>query len=183
MIDNRMLLIALTASIALNSFFAGMLVSKKPFMYKMEHNPHMMVREDNRRHPPMPLPGDRMIENVKDLPIEYQDKILSIIAENRTETEKSMDNIHSVLDEMDKVLTADKFDEKTLLAVISKIDEKDHSLKKGMIDMTLNIAKILPDEYRIEFFKKMADQKRPPFQRDKELNRERGPRQEYHIPR
>jgi len=152
--NNNIIITSLAVSVILNSFLLGLVISPKaPF------GPHMM----NRGGPSgamMPPPHEFRLEKAaKALPEEYKSKVEEIIKKNHEEASHHMGNIHATFDEIDKVLTADKFDEEKFKSIISKIDESDKVMKSGMLEMTLTIAKNLPDKERIEFFSQLSDKK------------------------
>ncbi len=136
----------LIASLLVNAFFAGILFSHASFL-RADHPrpPHMM---------------EHKIKKVaKHLPKEYRAQIIKIIDKHDPKIRNKMDNMHSTLMEIDGVLTAEKFDEAKFLELTKKLDPKDKNIKANMSEMILSIAKTLPDEHRIKFFKKISKRK------------------------
>ncbi len=139
----------LIASLLVNAFLAGMIFSHVSFLRPNHPRPpHMMEH--------------RIKKIARNLPKKYRAQVVKIIDNHDPKIRGRMDNMRFTLMEIDKVLTAEKFDEAKFMELIKNLDPKDQNIKETMSEMMLSIAKTLPDEHRIKFFKKMLKHKRRP---------------------
>jgi len=152
----NVVLVSLGVSVALNAFLLGVMTSRPvaPFGHMMErrHEVRQMGRFEG--------PEQRMKSALVVLPDEYKTKVEAIIDQSATNLKKHFGNMKSNIDEMEKVLTAPKFDEKKFAEVSALLAPKDDKIKDNMSTMILSIAKLLPDEDRIKFFNKLAEDRK-----------------------
>ncbi len=86
-------------------------------------------------------------------------KVRAIVEAKQAAMHSDTDKMTGAFPEMDAILTAPKFDEKALEALHNRIEGYDRNMKSDMLDLMLSIAKTLPDQERIEFFKELSPER------------------------
>lgn len=109
---------------------------------------------------------------------EQQSVVQEILEKHRIAFEQHRENMRDKIEHIQAALTAPKFDEKALLQALEQGPSRD-KMKDNMKGLLIEIARTLPDEERITFFRETApppppasDRKRPaPPARDDAANK------------
>ena len=135
-----LLSLGLVASLILNAFLAGYMLSRavKPM-----------------RPPPMP-PFERMNFALEQVSPKYRTEIESLIDRNLSDLRNSMFEMRKDFDKVTPILVAPEFDIQALEAIQQSLLIQDKRSKTGLLILMIDIANILPNEERIRFFKEFS---------------------------
>jgi uncharacterized membrane protein len=101
-------------------------------------------------------PFVRMEAALQKIPAADREKVQAIINKEQDGMFANVGKMTGTFSEIDAVLTAPKFDESKLHSLHKQIEDYDHAMKGNMLEFMIEIAKALPDQDRIEFFKEMS---------------------------
>lgn len=140
MTKQTLILIAFGASLVLNGFLGGIVATSKKGCD--------MKRDFKRPH---------HMKALKVLDGENKERVEKIMKQHKEASRETMKEMHALFKELQAEMAAPELDFDKIQIVQDKIDNLDVGLKEDMASMMLEIAKILPSEERVEFFKKMGE--------------------------
>ena len=118
--------------------------------------------------PPMPpSPVTEMRRAALALPEESRQKVEAILTKHQDGIERRFEDMRNVFPRMFEILTADTFDQKAFNDLRRHMADTDTATHTEMDSAILEIVHALPDDERIDFFRKAAPP-RPPFMRPTE---------------
>lgn len=147
--STKYIVMMLTASILLNAFFVGMMVSCKwdmrnlPFPHKSGGPPpmeEMILRKIVEQKDKLSPEGQKQLDVILD---KYRPLL--------TATEK--DDMPQLFAQIHQVMTADQFDKAKLVRLHQQINHMEMKGRETIATMMTDIAATLSDKDRIDFFK------------------------------
>lgn len=148
--NQKIVYITLALSILLNAFLLGFVVA-----HGHMRGPH--------GGPGFPGGPEAMLEQLAEkLPPDHRDQVKKLLHAQSEKMHTAFMDMRVMIDEVQPILTAEKFDEGKLRALSDKIDAHDRQIKQGIAETLINIAKTLPDAERIEFFNHLPPLGPPP---------------------
>ena len=143
--------ISLSAWLAIGSGFLNAFLLGVIFAHGALHGPTPFMPPVGGSPPFM-----RMEAALQKIPAAEREKVQAIIDQKQAAMHANVGKMSETFPEIDAILTAPKFDESKLQALHKQIEDYDHAMKGNMLELMIDIAKALPDQERIEFFKEMS---------------------------
>ncbi len=166
MTKQTLILIAFGASLVANGFLGGVIATS--------HKGCDMKRDFKKGHHHM--------KALSVLEGEHKERVEKIMKEHKDASKAVMKEMHGLFKTLNAEMAAPELDFDKIDILQNEIDELDTGLKESMASMMLEIAKVLPSEERVEFFKKMGD--KSPFMKHRSHHKEKhGDRDKPREPR
>jgi hypothetical protein len=162
--------ILMAGSLLLNAFFVGFLLShampghnRPPMMDdRIPFGKHGGPGELEGGVPHHEPPGIVLEKQAKFLPEAYREKVQTIIRRHHDKVRSEMESLPVYFTDIQKILTAPKFDPDALKKAHEKLVPHEDAIKNDIAVMMEDIASILPDEERIRFFGDFLKDTQPP---------------------
>lgn len=136
---------ALALSLFANAFLAGYVVSG--FSGPMRPPPPPFVR--------MEMAADHISP-------QYREKIRTLVDGHRKILDRRMQEMREEFDRIHAILTAPTFDAGALQDIRRNARGQEGEAKDEMLSLLIEIARTLPDEERVKFFRESAPDRPPP---------------------